>query len=77
MINLAESKMMSFIYVAAWCMFTTAIVFDLTTVSSFDITELCAQHNLRTQNLTISSVQMHPETHLNKYTHHLRHAVRY
>lgn len=76
MINLTNSKMRTFIYATVWVLFMIIVIFDISTVSSFDIMEQCVQPNLRTLNITI--LLTHPTTvpTFNPATYYLRHAVR-
>jgi len=69
--------MTAFIYLTVWFLFIIVAIIDITTVSSFDLMEICSQKHLRT-NITISPIQSRynaiqkPPT---LYpTHYLRHA---
>lgn len=72
--------MRKFIYAALWVLFVIMSFVHMTTVSSFDIMQLCAQHNLRTNNVSISTKQLPSLPNMNQAmtppTHYLRHAVR-
>lgn len=72
--------MMSILYFAMLAVFIIVASLDLKTVSSFDIMELCSQKHLRTNNITILSVQASHNGVNNQHyaypTHYLRHAVR-
>ena len=60
-------------------MFVIFVITDITTVSSFDLMQICQQQNLRTQNVSLSQQNVR-QKHIPNIgittSYHLRHVIR-